>query len=40
MRYFIGMDVGGTHCRMKVGDGSGRILGEFDGPGCSLNTDS
>ena len=40
MGYFIGMDVGGTHCRLKLEDEYGNILGKFEGTGCSLNTDS
>ncbi len=40
MAYFIGRDVGGTHCRMKAADGAGKVLGTFEGPGCSLNTDA
>lgn len=35
--YYIGMDVGGTHLRLKLADAYRSILGEFEGPGCSLN---
>ena len=39
MNYYAGMDIGGTNGRLKLKDGDGNILGEFTGPGCSINTD-
>lgn len=39
MNYYAGMDIGGTNGRLKVKDEGGNILGEFTGPGCSINTD-
>ena len=39
MNYYAGMDIGGTNGRLKLKDGGGNILGEFTGPGCSMNTD-
>lgn len=35
--YYIGMDVGGTHLRLKLADAYRNILGEYEGPGCSMN---
>ncbi len=37
--YYAGLDVGGTNGRLKVCDHTGKVLGEFTAPGCSLNTD-
>lgn len=35
--YYIGMDVGGTHLRLKLADACHRVLEECSAPGCSLN---
>ena len=35
--YYIGMDVGGTHLRLKLADARRAILEECSAPGCSLN---
>lgn len=35
---YIGMDVGGTHLRLKLADESHIVRYVFDGKGCSLNT--
>lgn len=37
--YYAGLDVGGTNGRLKVCGPTGKVLGEFTAPGCSLNTD-
>lgn len=39
MKYYIGMDVGGTSSRLKVQRDDGAILGEFIGKGCTLNVE-
>ena len=39
MNYYIGMDIGGTHARMKLADSNGEVLGEFTGRGCTLNVE-
>ncbi|MES2987589.1 MAG: BadF/BadG/BcrA/BcrD ATPase family protein [Pseudomonadota bacterium] len=31
MAYFLGIDAGGSHCRSRLADDSGRILGEAEG---------
>jgi len=38
MIYYVGLDIGGTHSRMKIEDETGTILGEFLGIGYSINT--
>lgn len=38
-QYIAGLDIGGTTGRMKLKSLDGQPLGEFYGPGCSLNTD-
>lgn len=39
MRYFAGLDIGGTHGRLKVRAENGEELGVFQAEGCSINTD-
>lgn len=39
MIFYAGMDIGGTNGRLKLKDRDGNIIGEFTGPGCSINTD-
>lgn len=38
MRYYMGMDVGGTYARVKLADENGRPLGSFTGEGATLST--
>lgn len=38
MNYYIGMDIGGTHSRLKIEDESGNMVGEYLGTGCTINT--
>lgn len=37
MRYFAGLDVGGTSARLKIKEKNGNILGEFFSKGCTIN---
>lgn len=37
--YFLGVDGGGTHCRARLRDGSGRLLGEATGGASNIFTD-
>lgn len=39
-RYFLGVDGGGTHCRARLRDASGRLLGEATGGASNIFTDS
>lgn len=39
MKYFCGLDVGGTSARLKIQREDGMVLGEFFGKGCTLNVD-
>lgn len=39
MEYLAAMDLGGTHCRFYLEDMVGTRLGEFSGPGGTLNLD-
>lgn len=39
MGYYAGLDIGGTNGRLKIMNMDGRILGEFQAPGFSINTD-
>ena len=39
MRYYAGLDIGGTNGRLKICDADGIELGTFQGDGCSINTD-
>lgn len=39
MRYFAGLDIGGTNGRLKICDADGIALGTFQAEGCSINTD-
>lgn len=38
MRYYVGMDIGGTSARIKAVGEDQRILGEYTGKGCTFNT--
>lgn len=39
MKYYAGLDIGGTNGRLKLISDTGALLGEFNAPGCSVNTD-
>ncbi len=39
MKYFAGLDIGGTNGRLKICDADGIVLGTFQAEGCSINTD-
>lgn len=39
MKYYAGLDIGGTVGRMKIAAADGRIIGEFYGAGGTMNTD-
>lgn len=39
MEYYAGIDMGGTNGRLQICGADGRVLGEFYGEGCSINTD-
>lgn len=39
MEYYAGLDIGGTNGRLKITKKDGTVLGEFQTPGCSVNTD-
>lgn len=39
MRYYTGLDIGGTNGRLKICDLDGSALGTFLEEGCSINTD-
>ena len=39
MKYYAGLDIGGTNGRLKISAEDGSVLGEFTAPGCSINTD-
>lgn len=39
MKYYCGLDVGGTSARLKIQREDGAVLGEFLGKGCTLNVD-
>ncbi|MCI6886679.1 MAG: ATPase, partial [Lachnospiraceae bacterium] len=39
MNYFAGLDIGGTHGRLKCCAVDGTELGTFQSDGCSINTD-
>lgn len=39
VRFFLGVDGGGTHCRARLRDASGRLLGEATGGASNIFTD-
>lgn len=39
MKYYVGIDMGGTNGRLQIRTETDQILGEFHGAGCSINTD-
>lgn len=39
MKYYAGLDIGGTNGRLKIKNADNEIMGEFQAPGCSINTD-
>lgn len=39
MKYYAGLDIGGSNGRIKVQSAEGTVLGEFQANGCSINTD-
>lgn len=39
MKFYAGMDIGGTTGRLKLSDAQGNVIGEFFGDGGSINTE-
>lgn len=39
MKFYAGLDFGGTSGRMRLADEQGQVIGTYIGEGCSLNTD-
>lgn len=39
MKYYAGLDIGGTVARMKIESAEGKVIGEFYGAGGTMNTD-
>jgi len=39
MKYYAGLDIGGSVARMKIESAEGKVLGEFYGTGGTMNTD-
>lgn len=39
MKYYAGLDIGGTNGRLKIKSANGEILGTYQAEGCSINTD-
>jgi Predicted N-acetylglucosamine kinase len=40
MRYYIGMDVGGTYARLKLADAHGQVLGTYENKGGTITSTS
>lgn len=39
MKYYAGLDIGGTNGRLKLVSENNTVIGQFSAPGCSVNTD-